>query len=354
MAEPKILEQKCPNCDAAMVYNPTLNKLECEYCGTTIAIPEEDLVQSTSSRKEKDQALEEIKPLPVYNCLSCGAEVLVSQETGALTCPFCQNNIVLTQQFSGTIKPDGIIPFKITPETLSKEVQNFYKDKPLLSKTFFSESKMGKVTGIYVPFWVFDCEVNGALSYNGTKPGASYRRGDYIISETQHYILERNISVNFANLALDASEKLNDDLMDSVCPYRFEELKPFDIRYLAGYVADRFDKTSQELQKRNDQRVLKSASQAAIGKTTFGYGNVSLRENQLKAHMEKAKYVLLPMYLFHVDFHGKSYEFAVNGQTGKVVGNLPRDTSVETMYFLKRFILAFLFMAILIFVFFVW
>lgn len=353
MAEKTILEQKCPSCDAAMKYNPTTNKLECEYCGTTIDIPEEKKVQSTISRKDRDQALQEMEPLPVYNCLSCGAEVLVSQETGALTCPYCQNNIVLTQQFSGTIKPDGIIPFRITPETLSKEVQSFYKDKVLLSKNFFSDSRMGKVTGVYVPFWVFDCDVKGDVEFKGSKQGPSYRQGDYIFTEVKHYRLERNVSMSFANLTVDASDKLDDNLMDSVCPYDLKEIKPFDIRYLAGYVADRFDKTSAEVQGRNDERVTNTAAGQALGRTTGGFGNVHLARNQLKPFMKKTKYVLLPMYLFHIDFEGKKYEFAVNGQTGKVVGTLPTDRKVEFAYFMKRFLVAFLLVAVLIFVFFV-
>ncbi|MBQ0066167.1 MAG: hypothetical protein KBT48_10435 [Firmicutes bacterium] len=350
-----ILEQKCPACGAPMIYNPTLNKLECEFCGTTVDIPAQAIQEEPKpSRKEKDEALNQMEPLPVYNCVSCGAEVLVSQETGALTCPYCRNNIVLTQQFSGTIKPDGIVPFKITPDSLPQAVNDFYKDKPLLSKSFFSDSTMSKITGVYVPFWVFDCDVSGEVTFNGSKTGGSYRRGDYIYTDVKHYSLERNVSMSFADLAVDASKKMDDALMDSVAPFNLKECKPFDVRYLAGYVADRFDQTSKEVQERNDKRVTSTASSLAMSHTTSGFENVSMRQNGLKPIMKQAKYILLPIYVFKIGFEGKDYDFAVNGQTGKVVGTLPRDTRVEAKYFFKYFLIGFLFVAILIFVFFVW
>lgn len=354
MADKPILEQKCPSCGAPMHFDPSVNKLVCDYCGTTMDIEiEKETVKEEVSRKERDEVLEKIKPLPIYNCVSCGAEVLVSQENGALTCPYCKNNIVLTNQFSGTIKPDGIIPFKITPDKLSAAIYDFYKDKPLLSKAFFSDKRMGNITGVYVPFWVFDCDVKGDVTYTGHKPGSTYRVGDYIITREDHYRLERSISVSFKDLGVDASKKMDDKLMDSIAPFDMRELKPFDIRYLAGYVADRFDQTSKDVQKRNDERVMNTASHAAMAEATRDFYSVSVSANQLKPNMKQAKYVLLPVYVFNVEFNNKKYRYAVNGQTGKVVGELPEDKAVERMYFLKFFALGFLVVAILLFVFFV-
>lgn len=352
MTEKPIFEQKCPNCGAPMKYNPTLKKLECEFCGTILDIAD-TTKNNKISRKERDATLQQIKPLPIYNCISCGAEVLVSEENGALTCPYCQNNIVLTKQFSGTMQPDGIIPFKITPDQISKAVQKFYKDKPLLSKKYFSESRIGKITGVYIPFWVFDCEVSGDGDYTGTRPGETFRQGDYIIKVTEHYRLERNVSMRFENLAIDASEKMKDDLMDSVCPYDMKELKPFDVAYLAGYVADRFDQTSEEMQVRSDQRVLRTADTTTILKTTHSFMGVYPEKNHMQTIIQQARYVLLPMYLFHIEYNGETYEYALNGQTGKVVGRLPEDKNEERKYYMKFFGLGFGICALLIFVLFV-
>ena len=206
---------------------------------------------------------------------------------------------------------------------------------------------------MYVPFWVFDCDVKGDVTYAGEKSGGSYRAGDYIITKEDHYRLERSLSVSFKDLAVDASKKMDDKLMDSVAPYDMKELKPFDIRYLAGYVADRFDQTSKDVQKRNDERVMNTASHAAMREATSDFNSVSVSSNNLKPNMKQAKYVLLPVYVFNVEFENKEYRYAVNGQTGKVVGELPKDKSVEQAYFFKYFAIGFLFIAILLFVFFV-
>ena len=43
----------------------------------------------------------------------------------------------------------------------------------------------------------------------------------------------------------------------------------------------------------------------------------------MKARGLTAKYVLLPVYTFGVKWDGRTYRFAMNGQTGKVVGDIP-------------------------------
>ena len=35
------------------------------------------------------------------------------------------------------------------------------------------------------------------------------------------------------------------------------------------------------------------------------------------------EYVMLPVWLLYTSYHGKDYLFAMNGQTGKMVGDLP-------------------------------
>ncbi|MCQ2420675.1 MAG: zinc ribbon domain-containing protein [Clostridia bacterium] len=332
-----IYEQKCPQCGAPLVFDPQLGKMKCEWCGCVTEVEQAVENEAQIDAKERDTVLETMEPLPIYNCVSCGAQVIAPAESGALTCPYCKNHIVLTEQFSGKIKPDGIIPFKIPPKKLQASVREYYKDKKLLPKTFFSKSRLGPVTGIYVPFWLFDCDVSGSASYNASKPGKSYTVGDYYCMDTDHYRLDRTVSMQFANLAVDASKRIADDLMDTVQPYDFSELKPFDVQYLAGFVADRFDESARESQKRSDARVLRTGADVVASLTTKGYSHASTPRNSMKADVTRARYVLLPVYLLHVEFEKKQYEFAVNGQTGRVVGKLPDMKLGERIWYWKFF-----------------
>ena len=334
-----IQEQKCPNCGGALTFDPASGKLHCEYCDSVFDIEQfQQPQQPQVNRTERDQAMQQMAPLPISICRSCGAEVVTpAQTTGALTCPYCGNNIVLTQQFSGMLKPDGIVPFSIMPDHLAESVQKYYKGKKFLPKGFFSKNKIGPVTGVYVPFWIFDCDVYGGLRFKGQKSGKTYREGNYECTEIEYYDIHRDVSMSFQDLTLDASKRMANDLMDSIQPYDLTKIVPFDVRYLAGFVADRFDEASSESRQRSDARMKTTGANIAMERSTKGYHSVSITFNQLQVSMRRARYVLLPVYLLNLTFEGKNFKFAVNGQTGKVEGTLPYSKLEEEKFFLKRF-----------------
>ena len=335
-----IVEQKCPSCGAPLRYDPAQGVLVCDYCGTVAEIAPkagttEVGVQGLDFETLNEQATNEgAAPLPIYNCVSCGAEVIAPAEQAALTCPYCGNNIVLTDKVSGKLRPDGVIPFRIDSKQLPGAMKAFYKGKALLPKRFFSESTMGKVTGVYVPFWIFDGRLTGRLDFHAERPD-SHRSGDYEVTETRHFQESRQVEVAFADLPVDASGRIDDKLMDSLEPFRIGEAKPFDLRYLAGFTADRFDQAKEDVAPRAERRMANTAEAAAASTISGRYRNVRQTGGELRAELT-ARYMLLPVYLFSITHGGKAYDFAVNGQTGKVVGNIPTDKGVSFRYFLLR------------------
>ena len=379
----QIAEQKCPACGAPLRFDPASGKLICDYCGTatdlntdgkkpmkktgkesqgssaqtgvdTGAAHAKDTQEKTGDKPGSSHVEDIIDgfdfdhmtdlvtdpnamDLPVYNCVSCGAEVIAPAEQMALTCPYCGNNIVLTEKVSGKLRPDGVIPFRIQAKDLPTAVNRFYKDKKLLPRRFFSESTMGKVTGVYVPFWVFSGGIDGRLGYNA-QTSSSSRQGDYIIVQTNYYHLLRDVEIAFDSIPVDASGKVEDRLMDSLEPFDTSETKPFDMRYLAGFTADRFDQKKTDMSERAESRMKNSTYSIINAKAGAGYGSVSRRSGRLNSKMN-AKYILFPVYMFDISHRGKNYHFAVNGQTGKVIGDIPTDSGVSFLYFLKRFLL---------------
>jgi len=229
----QVHEQKCAACGGPLRFDPETGKLVCDYCGTVYEIGEQETPQPEETLDGYDfaalsahAASENAEGLPIYNCVSCGAEVIASTQEMALTCPYCGNNIVLTEKVSGNLRPDGVIPFKITAKVLPQVLTEFYKDKKLLPKNFFNDSRMEKVTGVYVPFWVFSGRLSGRLQFKGDK-SSSHRSGDYIITDTEHYLVGRDVSMDFKDLPVDASGRVEDELMDSLEPFGMEDVKPF-------------------------------------------------------------------------------------------------------------------------------
>ena len=342
----QVYEQKCPRCGAAMRFDAETGKLICDYCDNIVDIEAEDQKQETvykddeikgfDFKKLTDQASRpDTENLPVYICVSCGAEVIASPVQTATACPYCGNNIVLTDKVSGMLRPDKVIPFHISSKELPAAVKRFYKDKKLLPKDFFSESKMGNVTGVYIPFWVFNGKFSGDLDYFAEKVTTT-RRGDYLYSTEDHYVLVRRAQIAFDNIPVDAGEKIDNALMDSLEPFNLEEAKPFDMGYLAGFTAERFDEKKSTMSDRARKRMLNTARDMIASRAGGGYSNVRYQSGYLNADID-ASYMLFPVYLFDIKYGNKNYNFAVNGQTGKVVGRLPDSKNARVSYFYKWF-----------------
>ena len=274
--------------------------------------------------------------LPIYHCKSCGADVLAAGEEAALTCPYCSSNIVLTDKLSGNIRPNGIIPFKIAKKDLKQHLDNFYKNKKLLPKNFFSASHIEKVTGVYVPFWLFSGNIYGTCAYTGKNTSTTVS-GDYEVTTTKIYDVVRDTSIGFSGIPIDASDKIEDKLMDSVLPYDMSELKPYQSGYLSGYTADRFDVPGKYLQTRAEQLMKETTNDIVKSSVSGQYTQITPKYKHLNAGQIDVKYVLLPIYMFKIKYENKKYQFAVNGQTGKVVGSLPISKGVSRAYFLLRF-----------------
>ena len=354
-----IKQHKCPACGGTLVFNPEKGKLVCEFCDSEYEVEKDEGAGTADGKPQGDAPgaeqpvapaiegfdfsqfydsakVEDGENLPIYLCKSCGAEVIASSVEASLTCPYCSNKIVLTDKLSGSIRPDGIIPFKIPKKDLKAHLDHFYKDKKLLPRNFFSESKMEKVTGIYVPFWLFSGKLTGDFKYSGRKV-SSTESNDYRITTTRFYHVERRAEAGFADIPIDASDKMRDSLMDSVLPYDLSEVKPFSTDYLAGYAADRFDVPGKQMQARADGLMSRTVQRMVEGSLSSQYSSISKNKSSMHAEGVKVRYILMPVYAFNIKWGKKKYSFGVNGQTGKVVGDLPTDNSISRIYFLVRF-----------------
>lgn len=322
-----VTNYQCPACTGPLHFVGDRGKLECDYCGSTYEIAEIEALYAEKEQKaieaDKVWAAEEAAELKAYNCPSCGAELVCDASTAATSCPYCGNPSVLPGQFSGGLKPEKILPFKLDKEAAKKALKEFYKGKRFLPNAFKEENHVEEIKGIYVPFWLFDCKVSGGVSYDAVISTVT-KSGDIEITENKHYIVERAGSMSFEGIPVDASTKMPDAHMDAIEPFDYSECKPFSTAYLPGFLADKYDVDLEEGQKHMEERVLNSAG-SQWEETVVGYTSLQERDNQLEIEEVKGSYVLLPVWMLSTRWNGENYLFAMNGQTGKLVGDLPVD-----------------------------
>ena len=216
-------------------------------------------------------------------------------------------------QFSGALKPDFVLPFKLSKEDAVAALKNHYKGKPLLPKAFTSGNHIEKIQGVYVPFWMFDGRAEGTVDYEGLIHH-EYETSDYEVTETEHYDVHRGGSISFEKVPVDASSKMPDDHMDSIEPYDYTDLKPFSTAYLPGFLADKYDVSVEDSHDRADGRCAAEQYDSCI----------PLRQD-IRLRRGKVHYALLPVWMLHTKWKGQDFLFAMNGQTGRLVGDLPTD-----------------------------
>lgn len=338
-----VLEYKCPSCGAPLIFDQTRQQMQCHYCDSSFdmdAVLEynRSLMEKSGEQfqwedfRTEEFTQQEQDSLRSYTCPSCGGEIVSDEQTAATFCPYCENPTILSNRLSGGIKPDGVIPFKTTKEDAEKAFLNMCKGKPLLPKMFTQQQRIEKISGIYVPFWLYDCAGSLQGTYKATRVH-SWSDAQYHYTKTDHFLLNRAATGSFSRIPLDASSKIDDDIMESIEPYRYDEMVDFDTAYLSGFFADKYDVEAVSGEDRIKQRVSNTMDNM-VQSTFLGYSSVVPALKQLNISESHAKYVLLPVWMLHTKYKDKTYVFAMNGQTGKMTGTFPICSKRSTAWFL--------------------
>ena len=343
----EILNYKCPNCSAGLEFNSKTQKMACEYCGNSYTVEElEELEeQKEEPLKEEDSRghWEGFDPeswnpdggeISVWSCPSCGAELVAEKTAGALVCPYCMNPMIMPEQFQDIYRPDYVIPFKKSKKDALDALKKHYLKKPLLPSVFKDENHLEEIKAVYVPFWMYDLESSGRFQYQGTRV-RFWETEKYECTETSFYHIVRKGSMKFCRIPVDGSEKIDDTMMEAIEPYDYQELEPFQLSYLSGYMADRYDREPDELTDRVHGR-MEESMRRAVRNTVIGYDTViPVQEDIRITGKGQVKYALLPVWFLNTKWNGKTYSFAMNGQTGKIIGDLPVGKDLLIRYWMK-------------------
>ena len=360
----QVVNYQCPSCTGPLHFDSATGKLACDFCGSTYEVAEiealyakkeeqaSDAFQKEEAKKEEAAAQHEKEQaeagewgysgdadwgadgegMKAYSCPSCAAELICDATTAATSCPYCGNPTIVPGQFAGTFKPDFVLPFKLKKEDAVRNLKRHYQGKPLLPKSFSEENHVQEIKGVYVPFWLFNGEVDVDMDLEATSEN-SYEQLNEMVTETKHYRLHREGTVPFERIPADGSSKMPDDYMDSIEPFDYSELKPFSTAYLPGYLAEKYDVTVEECAQRADERARNTARSAIV--SSAGFADASPIREDLQLHRGKVDYALLPVWMLSTRYGGKNYLFAMNGQTGKMVGDLPSDNKRWWEHFIK-------------------
>lgn len=338
-----MITYKCPNCGGALEFQADTQSFKCEFCLSDFNNTEIKSFESGSRSKdettaEKEPSKEDRKKdtefqdkAKVYSCSSCGAEIVTDDTTAATFCYYCHSPAIIPGQLSGAYRPAKVLPFKFKREAATEIFVNWCRKKPLLSKDFTSASQLELLSGVYVPFWLFDCDLRGRVRADARRV-RTWITGNKRYTETKYYEIVRAGTARFGGVPADGSQKIDDHLMEMLEPFDYAQMEDFSMSYLSGYLAEKYDLDDKAVYGRVQERIQKYMG-TLLRNTIDGYSSVAVTSSNVDVYGKKATYVLLPTWMFTYQYKGKTYIFAMNGQTGKIAGSLPLSMARAAVWF---------------------
>ncbi|UTC77278.1 hypothetical protein E4O04_04355 [Treponema sp. OMZ 799] len=320
---------KCPGCGAPISYKPSTGGFKCDYCFSSYT--EEEITRCMEELKAKKGGSEnssfevENGSVKQYHCNNCGAEVVAGETSSAVFCYYCHSPVVLSDRLRGEFKPDKIIPFKLDKKEALKRFASWVEGKKYVPADFTSTSTQEKMTGVYLPHWQADVTADVDYHAVGLKT-SSWKAGDTQYTKTDKYKIDRTGKLELNKFQELAFTKIDKNLINGISPYDSDEQKDFSQGYLAGFFSEQYD-----IQKEDVEPIIKTRAEdyakGLIQDSTDYSGGIEDEKDNTSYTVKNYNYVLLPSWILTYLYRGKTYVFAVNGQTGKSSGELPLNKS---------------------------
>lgn len=340
---------KCPNCSANLRFDADLGRLVCDFCGADFAVDALDTKVDELEREEEKIPEQPAPAEPVtseaqmeedmsdqmqeFVCNACGATVVADRNTSASFCAFCGSPALVGQRLTNEFKPRYIIPFKYGREKAVNKFFQWCKGGRLTPVGFVSDKNIEKLTGLYVPFWLYHIDGKMDIKAKATK-SSSVTTGNKTVTTTSFYEIIREGKYTWDKIPLDAETRIDDALMEAIEPYDFKDIVDYDYKYIPGFFADRYDlkSDSKELHDRilaRSKAYMNEEYKSSIKK----YTTCKLVSDNSGFMEPVAEYALLPVWFLHYRYLGKDYNFAMNGQTGEVAGVPPTSVVKKVVIF---------------------
>lgn len=305
----QLLDYKCPHCGGQVKFDIGTQRMKCPHCDSDFSV-------YSFYTKPSEWSEADTKDIDFYTCSSCGGKLAVGKNDTAVDCPYCDGALVVSGKLSGKNRPDYIIPFETDYGLALRALKRYLARASHLPRAFKNKKHVFRVRGVYLPYYLF----SGEMSAEPARYDSS---------------LQASATVPFTRLPVDACRSVPNEITESIEPFDFKKAMPFSPSFLTRFGADVFDAGIDECTKRLATRMQKTV----MGELTLEYtrkilGDVHNAKDRsaIEFPMREAVFTLkktneihafFPVWIVTTKWRDKKYMLAINGQTGKVAGNLP-------------------------------
>lgn len=308
----------CPNCGGNTKFDIPSQQVSCEFCNSLF----DPYMFDTKNADAVENTQFEVT---IFTCPQCGGEILSTDDAAAGFCSFCGASTILFSRISKEKRPGYIIPFKKTKEDCKKSYSSMMKKAFFAPKELKNPQYIDGFRGIYMPYWAYHLTQQGGFTFKGKK---SHRQGDYII--TDHFNLIGNIDAYYKGISYDASAAFSDDISQALAPFDVKGMKSFTPAYLSGFYADVSNVDAETYLPEAEEIALREASTTIRKHPDYrGYelSGSDISANKLHTRVKEIDSTMFPVWFMSYRNGDRVAYATVNGQTGKVVADLPVDIS---------------------------
>ncbi len=332
----KLEENKftCKNCGGELTFNPGSQSLKCPYCGTENENP--DTIPEVHEELDFKEALAKFKnaedtvAVQIEQCPACGAEVTLEANATTAKCDFCGTSIVAGGKSHKVMKPQYLLPFKITKDEAKKTFRQWILKRKFAPNDLKKQARMAEpLKGIYYPHWTFDADTRSKYSgkrgvhYTRTveKTDSEGKKYTDTVTETRWTSVSGKVSRFFDDVLVAASRTLKKKLTGKLDEWNLKEMVSFSEKYLKGFKAESYSIDLEEgfsFAKEIMNEEIRSDIRHDIGGDEQEIKRVDTEYSDIKF-----KYILLPIWVVVYKFKDKYFQVLINGSNGEIEGERP-------------------------------
>lgn len=310
------MQYKCKNCGGNVLFDPDSQKMVCAQCSSENS---QDIISGN-----------------LESCPNCGAPLEITDKTTSSKCNYCGSYLIFDNHLQNDFLPNLVLPFKISKNKVRDLINENFGKRISVPDNFLNYKSLEKIEGVYVPFYLYDYLSHCTLEAVGIKD-RSWRQGDYIVTEHRHYQISRDLDIPFHKVPVDGSKVLDDAKMSLVEPYDYDQLLSFDTQFLSGFFSDQADFEKGDLETLAQEKA-RDFAKIILNRSVSGYTRIVKNREEIDCANIDSYYALMPMWIYRYSFMEKEYDIFINGQNGKIIGEIPIDKKKVFIYFSLFFI----------------
>lgn len=344
----KSTSYKCITCNAPLKYNSKSDLFICEYCGNKFTINDLNEYHKKLELINKQKVKPKTINVDSYHCENCGANIILGKNTASTSCVYCKSSAIIKDRLDGVYAPSKIITFNYNKEDAINKFKELCHGRKLMPNDFDNPKNIQDMEGLYVPFWLYNCN-NKAVLYASCNNVTTWSDSRYIHTKTDYYKVTVDGTLSFDNIPNDAASRFDDKIMHAIEPFDYTKFKDFNLSYLSGYISEKYDVLKEDAFVNTKRRIDDDSKNYLLNKIT-GFDSKSIDSYNSSIAINSDDYVLLPVWVLNIKYRDQIYHFAMNGQTGKLVGEIPVDKKKLFLLIMITFILSFIIIFLLFYI----